>query len=82
LLHESTGTFTPVCYLADLFVDPAARAGGIGKSLIDWILAEAKARGWSRVYWTTRETNYRARGLYDKYTPHSGFLRYVVNIDP
>ena len=22
--------------------------------------------------------NYRARGLYDKYTPHSGFLRYVV----
>ena len=25
-----------------------------------------------------RENNYRARGLYDKYTPHSGFLRYVV----
>jgi hypothetical protein len=24
------------------------------------------------------ETNYRARGLYDKYTPHSGFLRYVI----
>jgi hypothetical protein len=22
---------------------------------------------------------YRARGLYDKYTPHSGFLRYAVN---
>lgn len=25
-----------------------------------------------------RESNYRARGLYDKYTPHSGFLRYVI----
>jgi len=21
----------------------------------------------------------KARGLYDKYTPHSGFLRYVIN---
>jgi GNAT superfamily N-acetyltransferase len=80
LLHESTGTFTPACYLQDLFVDPEVRAGGIGKSLIDWIVAEAKARGWSRVYWTTRENNYRARGLYDKYTPHSGFLRYVINL--
>jgi GNAT superfamily N-acetyltransferase len=82
LTHESTGSFTPICYLQDLFVDPGIRAAGIGKALIDWVIAEAKARGWSRVYWTTRENNYRARGLYDKYTPHSGFLRYVVNIDP
>jgi len=37
-----------------------------------------KSRGWARLYWATRETNYRARGLYDKFTPHSGFLRYVV----
>ena len=38
-----------------------------------------KAQRWSRLYWNTKENNYRARGLYDKYTPHSGFLRYVVN---
>jgi GNAT superfamily N-acetyltransferase len=81
ILHESTGSFTPVCYLQDLYVDPSQRASGIGRSLIDWLLAEAKAQGWSRVYWNTRENNYRARGLYDKYTPHSGFLRYVVKID-
>ena len=41
--------------------------------------AEMKQQGWSRLYWNTKENNYRARGLYDKYTPHSGFLRYVVN---
>jgi len=78
LLHESTGSLTPVCYLQDLFVDPQARAHGVGKQMIDWLVAEMKAQGWSRLYWSTRENNYRARGLYDKFTPHSGFLRYVV----
>jgi len=78
LLHENTATLTPVCYLQDLFVDPEARAEGIGKALIDWLVAKMRQEGWSRLYWATRETNYRARGLYDKYTPHSGFLRYVV----
>lgn len=78
LLHESTGSLQPVCYLQDLFVDPAVRGHGVGKDLIDWLVAEMKARGWSRLYWSTRETNYRARALYDQYTPHSGFLRYVI----
>ncbi len=78
IIHESTSALTPVCYLQDMFVDPASRAKCVGKQLIDWLLAETKARNWSRLYWQTRENNYRARGLYDKYTPHSGFLRYVI----
>ena len=78
LTHENTSTLTPVCYLQDLYVDPRQRAAGIGKALIDWLVAEMQARGWSRLYWATKENNYRARSLYDKYTPHSGFLRYVV----
>ena len=79
LLHESTLTLTPVCYLQDLYVDPALRAEGVGRQLIDWLVDEMKRERWSRLYWATRETNYRARGLYDKYTQHSGFLRYVIN---
>jgi len=78
LTHESTGSLTRVCYLQDLFVDPSSRAQGVGKQLIDWLIDEMKRRRWSRLYWSTRETNYRARALYDKYTPHSGFLRYVI----
>ena len=80
VIHENTWTLTPVCYLEDLYVDAALRAEGVGKKLIDWLVAECKARGWSRLYWNTKETNYRARGLYDKYTPHSGFVRYVIDI--
>ena len=78
IIHENTWSLTPVCYLEDLFVDPSERASGVGKQLIDWLVTETKRQGWGRLYWHTRETNYRARGLYDKYTPHSGFVRYVI----
>ena len=80
VVHESTWTSTPVCYLEDLFVDPTRRAAGVGQSLIDWLLAETRKRGWSSLYWHTQESNYRARGLYDKYAPHSGFVRYVAKL--
>jgi GNAT superfamily N-acetyltransferase len=78
LPHENTSQLTPVCYLQDLYVDPAARAGGVGKQIIDWLITECKAQNWSALYWNTRETNYRARALYDKYTPQSGFLVYRI----
>lgn len=78
ILHENVSALTPTCYLQDLFVDPDERGTGAGKALIDWLVDEMKAQGWSSLYWQTRETNYRARGLYDKYTAHSGFLRYVI----
>ena len=79
LIHENTSLLTPVCYLQDLFVDPACRAVGVGQQMIDWLVAEMKTQGWSRLYWNTKENNYRARGLYDKYTPRDPFVRYVIN---
>jgi GNAT superfamily N-acetyltransferase len=78
LIHEHTLGLTPACYLADLFVDPTQRAAGVGKQLIDWLLDEMKRQHWSRLYWHTRLNNYRARGLYDKFTSHSDFVRYTV----
>ena len=81
LIHENTSTLTPVCYLQDLFVDPAARAAGVGRRLIDALWKLVKANGWASLYWHTRENNYRARALYDSYTPHSGFVRYVLKND-
>ena len=81
VVHEHTLGMTPACYLGDLFVDPAQRAAGVGKKLIDWLVAEQKRQGWCRLYWHTRHNNYRARGLYDKFTPHSDFVRYTVYSD-
>jgi GNAT superfamily N-acetyltransferase len=78
IIHENTWEATPVCYLEDLYVDPALRAVGVGQQLIDWLVAQMPLQGWSRLYWLTKENNYRARGLYDKYTPRDPFVRYVV----
>jgi GNAT superfamily N-acetyltransferase len=80
VLHENMSTLTPVCYLQDLFVAPDIRGAGIGRQLIDWVLAEAKRQGWSRLYWQTKEDNATARALYDQYTPHSGFVRYAIDL--
>ncbi len=78
LTHESTSQLRPVCYLQDLFVDPNRRGGGVGRTLIDWLIEEIKSQNWSRLYWQTKENNDSARALYDTYTPHSGFVRYVI----
>jgi GNAT superfamily N-acetyltransferase len=76
LFHNSTWSPTCYCYLEDLFVDPAVRAGGIGKALIEAVYVEADKRGATRVYWATQEFNYRARGLYDKVATKSPFVQY------
>jgi GNAT superfamily N-acetyltransferase len=38
VVHEHTLGLTPVCYLGDLFVDPAQRAAGVGEHLIGWLV--------------------------------------------
>lgn len=53
-------------FVDDLFVDPAARGGGIGEALIGHVSAVARARGWPKVRWLTGDDNYRARTLYDR----------------
>ena len=78
VVHENTWETAPVCYLEDLFVDRGVRASGVGRKLIDWLVDAMARDGWSRLYWVTGENNYRARGLYDKYTPRDAFVRYVV----
>jgi GNAT superfamily N-acetyltransferase len=70
------------CYLEDLFVDPAARGGGIGRALLDDLFALARARGFGRIYWHTNTGNARARALYDSYAPADGHIRYRLSLSP
>nr|MBP6736897.1 GNAT family N-acetyltransferase [Paracoccaceae bacterium] len=72
--HCSTWVAGEDCYLEDLFVADAARGLGLGRALIDDLIALAKARGWHRLYWHTDEGNSRARALYDSYTPWDGHV--------
>lgn len=72
-----TSVWSPkVCYLEDLFVQPAARGHGVARALIEAVAAEARAAEATRFYWSTHESNATARLLYDKVGRHAGFIRY------
>lgn len=76
LYHEHGWSFSPSCYLQDLFVDPGMRGGGVGRALIEAVAQAARADGADRLYWLTHDTNWTARRLYDALARNSGFIVY------
>lgn len=78
LYHRNTWTVGNSCYLNDLFVLPETRGRGLGRALILYCHAEARAAGCETVYWHTHETNSTARALYDRIGKRSGFLHYAM----
>ncbi|OYU16760.1 MAG: GNAT family N-acetyltransferase [Rhodobacteraceae bacterium PARR1] len=80
LHHPSTWVLGEDCYLEDLFLAPAARGQGLGRALIDDLMALARARGWHRLYWHTDEGNATARKLYDSYVQTDGHVRYRMTL--
>ncbi|MEW6124183.1 MAG: GNAT family N-acetyltransferase [Pseudomonadota bacterium] len=79
ILHDGTWVDAPICYLEDLFVAPDCRGAGIGRALIEDVIALGRAAGWSRLYWHTRADN-PARRLYDLFTPADDFVRYLIRL--
>ncbi|MET9000525.1 GNAT family N-acetyltransferase [Amycolatopsis sp. NPDC004169] len=75
--HVST-TSADVCYLQDLFTDPAARGRGAGRALIEAVADWARAQGCARVYWHTQASNTTARQLYDRIALDKGFMQYQI----
>lgn len=65
-----------VCYLQDLYTDPAARGQRVGRRLIEAVYAAADQAGVPAVYWLTQEFNYAGRMLYDKVAVRTPFIRY------
>ena len=80
--HERSWSVRPTCYLEDLFVDPVARRTGVGRALIDDLVAIAGERGWDSIYWHTRDNNAPARMLYDSYVPADDLVRYRLVMTP
>ncbi|MEM6439499.1 MAG: GNAT family N-acetyltransferase [Pseudomonadota bacterium] len=76
IFHRHNWRLEDVTYLQDLFVDPAARAGGVGRALIEAVYAAADAAGRPAVYWSTQEFNYRGRALYDQVATRTPFIKY------
>ncbi len=75
-VHGSTWARVGYCYLEDLFVDPACRGQGIGRSLIEAVYRAADGLGAERVYWHTEVTNDRAQGLYRQLAELAPFVQF------
>lgn len=76
LFHRHAWKVENVCYLQDLYVDPAARGTGLGRKLIEAVYAKADAAGAPQVYWLTQDFNTEARQLYDRVARVTPFIRY------
>ena len=78
VVHGTTWSRQPKCYLDDLFVDPAARGEDVGRALLEAVKEAASARGADPVYWHTQQYNGRARSLYDQVGRPTSFVVYEM----
>jgi GNAT superfamily N-acetyltransferase len=76
ILHPTTWSLGPTCYLEDLFVDPTHRGSGAARALIETAGERARAEGGELLYWHTQAFNGRARSLYDTVAHLTSFVHY------
>jgi GNAT superfamily N-acetyltransferase len=78
VVHPTTWSRRPYCYLEDLFVAPMERGTDLGRALLEQAKQSSVARGAGRLYWHTQEYNGRARSLYDQVARSTSFVVYEM----
>jgi GNAT superfamily N-acetyltransferase len=76
IYHRSNWSIENSCYLQDLLVAPEQRGTGVGRQLIEFVYAQAKADGCCKVHWLTHETNTTAIQLYERIAERPGFIQF------
>jgi len=76
IYHRSNWAIENSCYLQDLLVVPETRGTGVGRQLIEFVYATAKADGCNKVHWLTHETNTTAIQLYERIAERPGFIQF------
>ncbi|QVM96795.1 GNAT family N-acetyltransferase [Pseudomonas sp. SORT22] len=76
IYHRSNWSIENSCYLQDLYVQSEQRGLGIGRQLIEYVYATAKAAGCAKVHWLTHETNATAISLYEQVAERPGFIQF------
>jgi len=56
----------PFAVVEDLIVAPETRGRGVGKMMLDWIAAEARARGIRRLFLESGISNERAHAFFER----------------
>lgn len=78
IVHPTTWSDAPSCYLEDLFVAPAARGSNLGRDLLEEAKRASVLRAAGRLYWHTQSYNGRARSLYDLVARPTSFIVYEM----
>ncbi|WP_166362272.1 GNAT family N-acetyltransferase [Pseudomonas akapageensis] len=76
IYHRSCWTVENSCYLQDLIVSESQRGTGIGRKLIEFVYAQARADGCIKVHWLTHETNATGIRLYERIAERPGFIQF------
>jgi GNAT superfamily N-acetyltransferase len=66
-------------FLDDLYVDPAHRGRGIGRSLLEAVALHARTAGWTFVRWMTADDNRTAQYLYDRLAMRTRWITYQLD---
>ncbi|HCP18875.1 MAG TPA: GNAT family N-acetyltransferase [Alphaproteobacteria bacterium] len=66
-------------FLDDLFVDHGQRGNGVVEALMTRLKAMAQDNEWEVIRWITRDNNYRARRVYDKYAGKTDWNLYEMS---
>ncbi|WP_434579322.1 GNAT family N-acetyltransferase [Pseudomonas sp. Z5-35] len=76
IYHRSNWSIENSCYLQDLLVTEQNRGSGVGRQLIEFVYATAKADGCCKVHWLTHETNTTAIQLYERIAERPGYIQF------
>jgi ribosomal protein S18 acetylase RimI-like enzyme len=78
--HPTTGSLKNVCYMQDVYVDPARRRSGIARKLIRALEGAGKGR-WARIYWLAESENEAAQALYKALGVKLDFTLHMMKCD-
>jgi GNAT superfamily N-acetyltransferase len=78
VVHSTTWSTEPSCYLEDLFVARPERGTDLGRTLLEEVKRLSTDRGADRLYWHTQAYNGPARSLYDQVGRVTSFVVYEM----
>lgn len=78
VLHPTTGNINPVCYMQDVYVDPAQRKKGVAKAMTQQLVEIGRKEGWARLYWLAEAGNEAAQNLYKTLGVKLDFTLHIV----
>lgn len=80
VIHHTTGSINPVCYMQDVYVDPVFRKKGIARVMVMELSQIAFKEKWARLYWLAESDNKAAQALYQNIGVKLDFTLHVLPI--